>query len=159
MDLDQPTSEPVAPFTTGFRNETADSLGALLKQHIDYTTKPETTAVYNATFGVLDPRSVDDQAMLPAHWDVWWPGDPENEIRDDVAVAGRREGWRTLRVRVQDALQSVVMLEMTPQCYFAPEAQVEFDEKGVLKDSYVEENRKRDRERSQQAPAAYREDL
>jgi hypothetical protein len=97
--------------------------------------------------------------MLPAHWDVWWPSDPESEMRDDDAAVGRREGGRTLRARVQDASQSVVTLKMTPQYYFAPEAQVEFDEKGVLKDSYVEENRKRDRERSQQAPAAYREDL
>jgi hypothetical protein len=60
MDLDQPTREPVAPFTTGFRNETVDSLGALLKQRIDYTMKSDTTAVYNMMFGVLDPRSADD---------------------------------------------------------------------------------------------------
>jgi hypothetical protein len=47
--------------------------------------------------------------MLPAHWDVWWPGDPENEMRDDDdAAAGRREGWRTLRAQVQDASQSIV---------------------------------------------------
>jgi hypothetical protein len=49
--------------------------------------------------------------MLLAHWDVWWPGDPENEMRDDDdddAAAGMREGWRMLRSRVQDASQSIV---------------------------------------------------
>lgn len=114
--LEDPTEPPVANFKTSFEGSTIEELGSYFRAR--YVVEfPKAPATWNAySFGVLDERSVRDKTLLMV---AWWEAEPIDESPDDedVQEAWMPTGWKTLRVRFEDAAWLAMCIDINDSLY------------------------------------------